>query len=307
MVDPSCSESSDHCRGAADAIGRLQPARGWPCSQCHTRQRGGPGAAWRNRRTAASWARRGDEAPGRWRSRYGPGSVAINRDQRRRASRRSAGSATGAARPGASCATWHWQGRDSDTGLGTGGAGACDSDARAPRQVQRLASVLGRLGQLLLLSLRANRLGSDGLKGLAPALRRTLTDLDLADNGIGPDGITALAVRLSDVTGLTRLDLSRNHFSAVLGDSDCMDHHSERALIPLAPAAPGAAAGGGAGAGGPAARAGAARGSKTKYSAGFRTVAKKMSEAGSEVRRARAAGRLRARRARARDACFRPL
>jgi hypothetical protein len=151
------------------------------------------------------------------------------------------------------------------------------SPGRGARQVQRLAWVLGRLGELRRLSLRANRLGSDGLKSLAPALRSTLTDLDLADNGIGPDGIAALAARLPDVTNLTRLDLSRNHFSAVLG------HHSE-------PDPPGA---GGGGPVGPAARAGAVRAPrggkpykvKGPGSTVFRTVAKKMSEAGSEVRR----------------------
>ncbi len=162
--------------------------------------------------------------------------------------------------------------------------------------------MLGRLGQLHLLSLRSNLLGSDGLKALAPALRHTLTDLDLADNGIGPDGITALAVRLSDVTGLTRLDLSRNHFSTVLGD---MDRHSKRALTSLAPGpAPGGGGGGaGGGAGGPAVRAGMARGSKAKGSSVFRTVALKMSEAGSEVRGARGAGREGPQRARNGDAC----
>ena len=142
------------------------------------------------------------------------------------------------------------------------------------KDIQRLASVLGRLGKLLLLNLRSNRLGSDGLKSLAPALKRSLTDLDLAENNIGPDGITALAMRLSDVTNLTRLDISHNHFSAVLGDY--LDHHSERTLF----AGEGALAAVGA-----VARA-ATRGAKGKYSAIFRTVAKKMSEAGSEVRKA---------------------
>ena len=142
------------------------------------------------------------------------------------------------------------------------------------KDIQRLASVLGRLGKLLILNLRANRLGSDGLKSLAPALKRSLTDLDLAENNIGPDGITALAMRLSDVTNLTRLDLSHNHFSAVLGDY--IEHHSEHTLF----SGEGALAAVGA-----VARA-ATRGNKGKYSAIFRTVAKKMSEAGSEVRKA---------------------
>lgn len=74
-----------------------------------------------------------------------------------------------------------------------------------------LAGALNALKHIQHLDLRSNNIQSEGLKTIVPAMRSSLKLLNLANNDIGPDGVSALTVALQGLTCLTYIDLSSNH------------------------------------------------------------------------------------------------
>jgi hypothetical protein len=88
------------------------------------------------------------------------------------------------------------------------------------RGCEKVSKALDVLRHLMYLDLSSNAVKSEGMKRLAPSFRPSLVEINLADNEIGPDGTTALAVRIPALTNLTRLDLSSNRMTQALhGDS----------------------------------------------------------------------------------------
>lgn len=85
---------------------------------------------------------------------------------------------------------------------------------------EKVSKALDVLRHLMYLDLSSNAVKSVGMKRLAPSFRPSLVEIILADNEIGPDGTTALAVKIPALTNLTRLDLSSNRMTQALdGDS----------------------------------------------------------------------------------------
>ena len=79
-----------------------------------------------------------------------------------------------------------------------------------------VSNALDVLRHLAYLDLSSNAVESLGMKMLAPSFRPSLVEINLADNAIGPDGTTSLAVRIPALSNLTRLDLSANRMTQAL-------------------------------------------------------------------------------------------
>lgn len=86
-----------------------------------------------------------------------------------------------------------------------------------PKGAKIFAGSLASLRGLRYLDVSKNHIESQGMKDLVPALRGTLTDINLSNNDIGPDGVSALTKQLPSLTSITKLDLSNNRLSAAFG------------------------------------------------------------------------------------------